>query len=189
LESKTKIREIENLGNRKFGNINLEILLKIGLSDQLEIHRHFQIFKLFYGLKPDLLEIMLITFLFEKHGCPEITRTGYQKTCAKKSTTAFTLLGNLKILYRIVVEEISDNHFSLGSAVSVCFVREADVYTRIKKWGQPGHIPCPDGCNHSIHIIKAPVRNEDERHQSQNPSCKPFHKNCFHPERAKNMPN
>jgi hypothetical protein len=62
---------------------------------------------------------MFIALLFEEHGCSEIARMSDEDTCAKKSTAALSLLGDLKILYGIVVEEIANHHFGLGSAVCI----------------------------------------------------------------------
>lgn len=75
------------------------------------------------SLKPDLLEIVFVAFLFEEYGSPEITGAGYQKTGTVKSTPAFALLGDFEILYCIIIEEIANDHFGLCSAIRVGFVR------------------------------------------------------------------
>ena len=84
-------------------------------------------------LKSDFLQEMFIPFLFKKECCSVVAGMGLEHTRTKHGTSAFALLGDFEIFYPVIIEEITNNHFSLRFAVCICFVGKADIYPGVKK--------------------------------------------------------
>jgi hypothetical protein len=100
---------------------------------------------------------MFVSLLLKKQGGPEVACMGLQNAGAENDAPAFTLLGDLKILYLVGGKKIADDHFGLCFTVGIRFIWETDVHPGIKKGGELVHIARPDGRNYGIHILEALV--------------------------------
>jgi len=86
-------------------------------------------------LESKLLQQKPVAFLLDKKSGPVIAIAGLKETYAKFRSAILTFVLNKEITHNIGVEEIPNDHLSLAFAVSIAFLREGNIYPRIKVAG------------------------------------------------------
>jgi len=105
-------------------------------------------------LETDLLEKLLIAFLFDKKRGPVVTVVCLQNADAElRSASIVALMFDREVLHTVGGEEIPDDHFSLYLTVGIAFIRKGDINPVVQIPGKFANIAGANGVGDVIECI------------------------------------
>src|SRR3954470_5076116 len=110
-------------------------------------------FVLLNCLESYFLQKLPVTSLSHKQVCTICTLFRFQFANAELSAALFSLVFHIETDDTLIVEEITNDHFSLCFAISITFVGKRNVHPFIKVFGQARCFASLNGCHHIIDVV------------------------------------
>ena len=102
----------------------------------------------------DLLQKLLVAFLFHEDGGAERTIAGYQGADAILRSAVLAFMHNLETFYRVGIEKIFQHQLGLAAAVTIAFFGGVDLNGVVEEAGHIRSIACFHGADHFINTGK-----------------------------------